>query len=235
MTDEEFVVFLADFLCAAAHHVADGGVLFVCMDWRHAAHVFRAAGAASLDVLNIVVWSKGSGGLGGIYRSAHEFVFVLKKGNAPTINNVELGKHGRDRTNVWTYPGANRRGSSANAQAKNHPTPKPVELVADAVLDVTKRKDIILDAFLGSGTSIIAAEKTGRIAYGLELDPRYVDVIVRRYQDFTGIPAIQAETGKLFDEVAAERAAASTTAQPVWAVPEAMPPGNDADTVEKVA
>jgi DNA modification methylase len=180
------------------------------MDWRHGEHVYRAARAAALSVLYVVVWSKGNGGLGGLYRSAHELVFVLKKGNGPYINNVELGKHGRDRTNVWSYPGANRRGSSANAQAKNHPTPKPTELVADAMLDVTHCKDVVLDPFLGSGTSVIAAEKTGRTAYGLELDPHYVDVIVRRYQDYTGLPARHAETGSLFDEIADECAAEVT-------------------------
>jgi DNA modification methylase len=210
MSDEEFTIFLADFLIASARHLTDGGILYACMDWRHGEHVYRAARAAALSVMNVVVWSKGNGGLGGLYRSAHELVFVLKKGNGPHINNVELGKHGRDRTNVWSYPGANRRGSSANAQAKNHPTPKPVELVADAMLDVTHCKDVVLDPFLGSGTSVIAAEKTGRTAYGLELDPHYVDVIVRRYQDYTGLPARHAETGRLFDEIANEYAAEVT-------------------------
>jgi DNA modification methylase len=133
---------------AASAHLVEGGILFVCMDWRHLEHVTLAARSASLSIENIVVWSKGSGGMGGLYRSAHEFVFVLKKGGGPTLNNIELGKHGRDRTNVWCYPGANQRGSSANAELANHPTPKPVELVADALLDVTHRNDVIIDPFM---------------------------------------------------------------------------------------
>jgi DNA modification methylase len=207
MTDEEFVVFLSDFLKASATRVGDGGVIYVCMDWRHAEHVHRAARAAELTIVTVAVWSKGSGGMGGLYRSAHEFVFVLKKGTKPILNNVELGKHGRDRTNVWVYPGANRRGSSANAELANHPTPKPVELVADAILDVTHRDDIVLDPFLGSGTTIIAAEKTGRTAYGFELDPRYVDVIIRRFETFAQIDAVHRDSGKTFAELQAIRKA----------------------------
>lgn len=214
LTDDQFVTFLADFLKAVAAHVADGGILFMCMDWRHCEHVLRAARGAGLTVVNIAVWSKGSGGLGGLYRSAHEFVFVLKKGDGPILNNVELGKHGRDRTNVWVYPGANQRGSSANAELANHPTPKPVELVSDAILDVTKRGDVIIDPFLGSGTSIISAQKTGRTVYGLELDPHYVDLIIRRFEAFTGIEVIHAETGKTFAQLAEERRAAPATGSP---------------------
>jgi DNA modification methylase len=201
MTDEEFDTFLAEFLKAASAQLVDGGILFVCIDWRHAEHVQRAARRAELSHVNTAVWSKGNGGLGGLYRSAHEFVLILKKGSGTSVNNVELGKHGRDRTNVWTYPGANQRGSSAHAELANHPTPKPVELVADAIMDVTRRNDVVLDPFTGSGTTIIAAEKTGRTARGLELDPAYVDLIVRRFETFTGVQAVHAVTGETFAEM----------------------------------
>jgi DNA modification methylase len=207
MTDDEFDTFLANFLACASAHLVDGGVLFVCMDWRHAEHVQRAARRAKLEHINTVVWSKGNGGLGGLYRSAHEFVLVLKKGNGPSVNNVELGKHGRDRTNVWTYPGANQRGSSANAELTNHPTPKPLELVADALLDVSRRDDIVIDPFAGSGTTVIAAEKSGRTAFVMELDPQYVDLIIRRFLNFTGIEAVHKATGKSFAQIAEERRA----------------------------
>src|SRR5712671_26067 len=206
LSDEKFVAFLADFLKASSKHLADGSVLFVCMDHRHAEHVLQAAREAGLSVLTLVVWYKGVGGMGRLYRSAHELVFVLKKGEAPVQNNIELGKHGRDRKNVWEYPGANQRGSSANEQLDIHSTPKPVELVADALLDVTKRKDIVVDPFLGSGTTIIAAEKTGRIAFGMELDPFYCDAAIRRFEKFTGQAVTHAETGLTFMETAACRA-----------------------------
>jgi len=138
------------------------------------------------------------------------------------LNNVELGKHGRDRTNVWVYPGANQRGSSANAELGNHPTPKPVELVADALLDVSRRDDVVLDPFLGSGTTIIAAERTGRTAVGLELDAHYVDLIVARFEKYAGIAAVHVATGKTFSEVAAERRAdAPQTEDLVRPTPEA--------------
>ncbi len=206
LSDEKFVAFLADFLKASSKHLADGSVLFVCMDHRHAEHVLQAAREAGLSVLTLVVWYKGVGGMGRLYRSAHELVFVLKKYEAPVQNNIELGKHGRDRKNVWEYPGANQRGSSANEQLDIHSTPKPVELVADALLDVTKRKDIVVDPFLGSGTTIIAAEKTGRIAFGMELDPLYCDATIRRFEKFTGQAVTHAETGLTFMETAARRA-----------------------------
>jgi DNA modification methylase len=220
MSDDGFVTFLADFLKAVSSHLADGGVLFVCMDHRHAEHVLRAARAAGLSVVTLVVWHKGIGGMGRLYRSAHELVFVLKKGDGPVLNNIGLGKHGRDRTNVWEYPGANRKGSSANEQLGVHATPKPVELVADALMDVTNRGGIVIDPFLGSGTTIIAAEKTGRIAFGLELDPHYCDVIIRRFEKFTGVEAVHVTTGLTFFAMAtlrqaeADRAAAEASATP---------------------
>ena len=206
MTDEQFVEFLTNYLSASATALAEGGIGYLCMDWRHTCHVHAALENTGLSLLNLICWSKGNGGLGGLYRSAHELVFVFKKGSAPHVNNVELGKHGRDRTNVWTYPGANRIGSSANRELANHPTPKPVELVADAILDVSTRGQIVLDPFLGSGTTIVAAEKTGRTAYGLELDPLYVDSIVRRYEKFTGKRVVLEGTSLTFGEIQQRRA-----------------------------
>ena len=231
MTDDQFDTFLADFFKAASAHVTDGGILFVCMDWRHAEHVQRAARRAELTHITTVVWSKGNGGLGGLYRSAHEFVLVFKKGKGPILNNIQLGMHGRDRTNVWTYPGANQRGSSANAMLADHPTPKPVELVADALLDVTNRDDIVIDPFAGSGTTVIAAEKTGRTALAMELDQRFVDLIVRRFEAFTGIEVIHAKTGKTFAQIAEERRAAAATRSPddMAAAGESKAGGTDTD------
>ncbi len=211
LSDDEFETFLAQFLAAATDKLVDGGLVFCCMDWRHSEHVQHAARRSKLTQINTVVWNKGQGGLGGIYRSAHEFVLLFKKGKAPSQNNVELGKHGRDRTNVWTYPGANLRGSSANEQLTNHPTPKPVELVADALLDVTRRDDIVLDPFAGSGTTIVAAEKTGRAAYAMELDSIYVDLIIRRFQSFARVDAVHLATGKTYAQLALERNAAAAT------------------------
>jgi len=205
MSNDEFTEFLTDFFLGASRPVVDGGVLFVCMDFRHIENCLQAARMAGLTLVTMVVWHKGVGGMGRLYRSAHELVLVLKKGSGSVLNNIELGKHGRDRTNVWEYPGANRPGSSANEQLAIHSTPKPVELVADALLDVTQREDIVLDPFMGSGTTFIAAEKTGRIAFGMEFDPVYCDAIVQRFEKYTGTLAQHAQTGLTFAELATRR------------------------------
>ena len=147
--------------------------------------------------------------MGTVYRSAHELIAVSCLGEKLRTNNIELGRHGRDRTNVWSAPGANRRGSSANEMLQHHATPKPVELCVDAILDVTNRGESVLDPFLGSGTTLIAAEKTGRRCFGIELEPRFVDVAVLRWSRLTGKPVVLAETGQTWDEVAQERNAAS--------------------------
>jgi DNA modification methylase len=223
MSDDQFYTFLAEFLASASTRLVEGGILFVCMDWRHVEHVQRAARRTKLHHINTVVWCKGNGGLGGLYRSAHEFVLVLRKGDGAAVNNVELGKHGRDRTNVWSYPGANQRGSSANSELADHPTPKPVELVVDALLDVTQRNDIVIDPFAGSGTTVIAAQKIGRTAFVMELDPAYVDLIIRRFNKFAGIEAVDLATGKTFGQIAEERRAKApkTGADPEDAVSDA--------------
>ncbi|HYZ41002.1 MAG TPA: site-specific DNA-methyltransferase, partial [Stellaceae bacterium] len=153
---------------------------------------------------NVCVWVKNSPGMGSLYRSQHELVFVFKHGRNSHRNNVQLGQFGRNRSNVWHYPGANsfaRCGEEGNLLAL-HPTVKPVAMVADAILDCSARGDIVLDAFLGSGTTVIAAERTGRRCYGLELDPAYVDTIVRRWQALTGDSAIHVGKGRRFDDLA---------------------------------
>ena len=203
---DKFIDFLADSHAHVAGSLVDGGVLYSCMDHRHIDILMAAVRQVGLKINNLVVWNKAVGGQGGsIYRSQHELIIVAVKGDKPAINNVGMGRHGRDRTNVWTVPGANRKGSSANDMLGRHATPKPVELVADALLDVTRRGDVVIDVFMGSGTTIIAAEKTGRIARGIELMPAYVDLAVRRFMKFTNKEATHEATGLTFEALAAQR------------------------------
>jgi DNA modification methylase len=164
-----------------------------------------AASKLGLVPLNLVVWAKTNAGMGSLYRSQHELLPLFKKGTAPQVNNVELGKRGRWRSNVWTYPGASSLGSDARRGLKDHPTVKPTAMLEDALLDLSNRCDIIVDPFLGSGSTLIAADKTGRLCRGVELDPLYVDVIARRYQVATGNPAVLIETGEAFELLAARR------------------------------
>jgi DNA modification methylase len=196
MTNQEFRDFLAASCSQIKSFVHDGALGFVCMNWRHAAQLLDAASA--LELKNICVWVKNNGGMGSLYRSQHEFVFVYKFGTANHINNVELGKHGRNRTNVWEYRGVNSFGADRDELLRAHPTVKPVALVADAIKDCTNRGDLILDPFGGSGTTTIAAQKTKRRAALIEIDPLYVDVIIRRWQAYTGSVAILAATGERF-------------------------------------
>ena len=209
MSPAEFAKFCDTFNFLCAQHLADEGVFFSCIDWRSVDQIIASARKAGLKYINMAVWDKGSGGMGGLYRSAYELIPVFCKGERPAVNNIALGKHGRDRTNVWPYAGANRKGSSANKALKDHPTPKPVEMVADALLDVTHQGDIVLDPFLGSGTTLLAAERTKRSARGIELDPAYVDVCIARWEAMTGCDAVLAETGLTFAETAEQRAALS--------------------------
>jgi DNA modification methylase len=167
--------------------------------------VLAAGGQVYTELKNLCVWIKNHTGMGAFYRSRHELIFVFKHGRAPQRNNVQLGKYGRDRTNVWNYPGPRTPSEEGNLLAL-HPTVKPVRLVADAILDCTARGKIVLDSFLGSGTTVIAAERTGRRCYGLEIDPRYIDTIVRRWQAYTGEHARHASNGRTFNELEAERA-----------------------------
>lgn len=205
MSEAEFGAFLETYLRRCAEVLDEGGVLYACMDWRSNHHLVSAGERAGLNLYNMAVWNKGSGGMGSLYRSAHELIPVFVNGAKLRVNNVELGRHGRDRTNVWSYPGANRRGSSAGKALASHPTPKPVEMVRDAFLDVTKRGETVLDPFMGSGTSLIAAEECGRTAYGIELDPAYVDVIIRRWEASSGSKAVHVECGLGLEALAEQR------------------------------
>jgi DNA modification methylase len=182
------------------------------MDWRHLREVLAAAKGVFTELKNVCVWSKTNGGMGSLYRSQHELVFVFKTGSAPHINNVELGKHGRYRTNIWSYAGVNSFGKNRDEDLGMHPTVKPTALVADAILDCSKRKGIILDAFAGSGTTLVAAERTGRRGYGIELDPHYCDVIIGRLAKVSGLEATHADTGATFAAVEAERATEGSSA-----------------------
>jgi DNA modification methylase len=209
MTEQEFVTFLTMSLGNMARHSRTGSVHFVCMDWIHIQELLSAGSQVFDRLLNLCVWSKNNGGMGSLYRSQHELVFVYKHGKTPHLNNVQLGKFGRYRTNVWSYPGVNtmsKQSEEGNLLAL-HPTVKPIAMVADALLDVSGRGDVVLDGFLGSGTTLMAAERVGRICYGLEIDPLYVDVAIRRWQRLTGEPAKNSVSGKSFDEIVCEQEA----------------------------
>lgn len=223
MTEAEFAGFLKSVFANLVEASVDGAMHFVAMDWRHVGEVMTAATGAYAAFKNLCVWSKTNGGMGSLYRSQHELFFVFKSGTAPHINNVELGRHGRYRTNVWSYAGANAFSASRDDDLAMHPTVKPVALVADAILDCSNRKGIILDAFAGSGTTLVAAHKTGRRGYGIELDPIYCDVILRRMAKIAKLDAVLTATGQTFTSVAADWSAA-TTGEPSGeapAVPEA--------------
>ncbi len=198
MTDTEFTGFLNTSLGLAARFSRDGALHYVFMDWRHLPHLFAAAGSIYGELKNICVWNKTNAGMGSLYRSKHELVAVYKVGNVPHINNIELGRHGRYRTNVWDYAGINSFGRDRDSLLAIHPTVKPVALIGDAIKDCTRRGDLVLDPFCGSGTTIIAAEKTGRVAAAIEIDPHYVDAAVRRWQQMTGRVATLLATGDTF-------------------------------------
>jgi len=206
MSEAEFTRFLTT---ALGHHAAvstDGAIHFVCMDWRHAGELLAASRSLYSDWKNLCVWSKTNAGMGSLYRSQHELVFVFKVGEGPHVNNVELGRHGRTRSNIWRYAGVNVFGAGRDQALAMHPTVKPVRLVADAILDCSRRGDRVLDGFAGSGTTLLAAERTGRLGFGLEIEPRYVDATIRRFAEHAGLEAIHVESGRTFAEVAEERA-----------------------------
>lgn len=207
MTEAEFTAFLKAVLSLLAEHSMDGALNYVCMDWRHMYELLAAGREAYDDLVNLATWVKDNGGMGSLYRSRHELVTVWKAGKGPILNNVQLGRFGRNRTNVWEYPGVNTFRSGRLDELAMHPTVKPVALVADAIRDASNRGDIVLDAFSGSGTTLIAAAKTGRMARVIELDPAYVDVAIRRFEALTGTEAVHAETGEAFAKVASARAA----------------------------
>ncbi len=205
MSSAEFTAFLRLVFGNLAAAASDGAIHFVAMDWRHMREVLDAADGIYSALKNLCVWSKTNGGMGSLYRSQHELFFVFKSGAAAHINNVELGKHGRYRTNVWTYAGVNAFGATRDDELAMHPTVKPVALVVDAILDCSRRKGVVLDAFAGSGTTLVAAHKTSRRGYGIELDPIYCDVILQRLANVTKLNAVLVETGQTFQAVSEER------------------------------
>jgi DNA modification methylase len=198
MTENEFQVFLLNSFSLLKEFSTDGSLHYICMDWRHIKEIINTGKEVYDDFKNLCVWNKDNGGMGSLYRSKHELIFIFKNGVNPHRNNIELGSHGRYRTNVWDYPGVN---SFDKDKLKFHPTVKPMEMVKDAILDVTNRNEIVLDAFLGSGTTLIAAEDSGRICYGIEMEPLYIDTTIRRWQEMTGISAINLSTGNTYKEL----------------------------------
>ena len=205
MTSAAFQTFLRQMGEALTGVSRPGAVHFVCMDWRHAGDLLAALAPVYDQLLNLCVWRKSNAGMGSLYRSQHELVFVFRHGSAPHRNAVELGRHGRNRTNVWDYPSVNCAHADRRRQLAWHPTVKPVALVTEAIKDVTRHGEIALDSFLGSGTTLIACERAGRRCRGVEIDPLYVDLALRRWGEATGLEPILAATGQPFDAVARER------------------------------
>jgi DNA modification methylase len=205
MDKPSFTRFLTEAFTSAAACCQDGAIAFICMDWRHMGELLAAGEQVFSELKNLCVWNKTNGGMGSFYRSKHELIFVFKAGSAPHLNTFGLGETGRYRTNVWDYPGVNSFRAGRLEELALHPTVKPVALVADAIKDCSRRGDIVLDAFGGSGTTLIAAQKSGRRARLIECDPLYCDVILRRYEEATGKRALLAQTGETFEEAAQRR------------------------------
>ena len=201
MSEDQFTDFLKQVFINLTKNSGNGSIHYICMDWRHLYETITASKSIYSELKNICVWVKDKGGMGSLYRSQHEMVLVFKHGKSSHRNNVELGRYGRYRTNVWNQPSAStlsRQGAEGDVLAM-HPTVKPIGLIADAILDCSARGDIVLDTFLGSGSTLLASERVGRICYGMELDPLYVDLAIRRWQQMTGESAIHAVTGVAFD------------------------------------
>lgn len=207
MSGGQFHTLLETALRNATKHSSPGAVIFVCMDWRSIQVLKSAADKSGLETINLCVWNKTNGGMGSLYRSKHELIYVFRVRGASHTNNVQLGRFGRNRTNVWDYPGANTPGSDSHRDLALHPTVKPTALIADAILDVTHRGQIVLDMFGGVGSTLLAAERTGRRARLIELDPLYVDATLQRVREHTNLPIHLAATGQSFEEVRAERLA----------------------------
>jgi DNA modification methylase len=207
MSPQAFTTFLRQTLGNAATVCRDGAIAFVCMDWRHIGELLAAGEAVFSELKNLCVWNKTNGGMGTFYRSKHELVLVFKVGTAPHTNTFGLGDTGRYRTNVWDYAGVNSMKAGRMDELAMHPTVKPVALVADAIRDCSRRGEVVLDCFAGSGTTLIAAEKCGRQARLVEFDPAYCDRIITRFETFTGKEARLAATEQSFEDVAAIRAA----------------------------
>jgi len=195
LSSGDFQDFLTEAFETGAHYSRDGAVWFACMDWRHMAEMLGAGTRAFDTFLNLCVWVKTNGGMGSLYRSQHELVFVFRKGREVHRNNVQLGRFGRNRTNIWTYPGVNTFRPGRMEELSAHPTAKPVAMIRDAILDVTAPGEIVLDSFLGAGATLMAADQCGRIARGMEIDPVYVDVTLRRWRKETGVEPVRANDG----------------------------------------
>jgi len=207
LTPAEFVGFLEQTLGSACRVTRPGGVHFVAMDWRHISELLDAGRSIYDDLLNLCVWNKSNGGMGSLYRSKHELIFVYRHGPGPHYNAVELGRHGRNRCNVWDYSSVSSPGGARRHELDLHPTVKPAQMVADALMDVTRSGDLVLDVFLGSGTTLVAAEQIGRACRGVELDPRYVDVALERWARLTCQEPVLERSGQTFSEVQLNRSA----------------------------
>jgi DNA modification methylase len=205
MSKEQFVAFLKESLRTAAAASVDGAVHFACMDWRHVAELVAAGREVYAKMLNLIAWVKTNAGQGSFYRSQHELIGVFRVGTSPHLNTIELGRHGRNRSNVWQYAGANTFKPGRMNDLRDHPTMKPVAMIADAIKDCTRRNNIVLDTFCGAGTTLLAAERTGRRARGVEIEPKYVDVAIRRWQAFSGRDVVHMASGLSFEEVAYQR------------------------------
>jgi DNA modification methylase len=203
MSQAQFTAFLQTAFANAADVSMNGAIHYQCMDWRHTGDVLGAGHAVYSGLQNVCIWVKDNGGMGSFYRSQHELVFVWKVGDAPHLNTVQLGKNGRYRTNVWNYRGATKTGP--DAELALHPTVKPVTMIMDAIKDTSKRGDIVLDPFGGSGSTLIAAHKTGRRARLIEYEPGYCAVTIRRWQKIARGKAILEATGEAFADVYARR------------------------------
>ena len=205
MDRAQFVTFLKSTLGNMAAVMRDGGIAYVCMDWRHMGELLEAGEPSFTELKNLIVWNKTNGGMGAFYRSKHELIFVFKQGTAAHTNSFGLGETGRYRTNVWDYAGISSISAARTEELAMHPTVKPVSLIADALRDCSRRGEIVLDGFGGSGSTLIAAQKTGRKARLVEYDPLYCDTIIRRWEAFTGKQARLEATGATLDEVGEER------------------------------
>jgi DNA modification methylase len=207
MSRAEYIDFLKTVFTHMATHSLGGSLHFVCIDWRHLLEMQTAGEATYTELKNVIVWVKRNAGMGSLYRSRHELLFLWKHGKAPHVNHIKLGAGGRYRTNCWEYPGVCGLSSRRREELSWHPTPKPVAMVADAIRDCSDRGAVILDPFVGSGTLFVAAERTGRIGYGIDAEPKYIDVSVRRWERDTGKTARLEATGQTFHEVTQERTA----------------------------
>ena len=207
MSSAQFKQFLVTTCSHLAANSVDGSIHFICMDWRHLPELLAAGETTYMELKNLIVWAKDNGGMGTFYRSRHELILVFKNGTAPHINSFELGQHGRYRTNVWQYRGVNTFKSGRMDELSLHPTVKPVAMIADAIKDVSKRNSVVLDVFGGSGSTLIAAHKTGHRGYLIELDPLYCDLTIRRWQVYAKDDAVLVSTGQTFEEVVTVRQA----------------------------